>query len=198
MYATQEEVIAALTALTPDECRQLDYSARRLAFATIYATGPALFSETVERALDLRRQWCPAQMPFTQFLRNTMASISNNDRKSFQGRNISNVSDLAAADDGEDLDHDALLSTLTELPKNSVTDALEQAEEDAAMQRDYDAVYALFCNDEAVWNILDAQEQGLVGGAIKKHCGLDDDSYNAARKRLNRGVAKLKGQRIKQ
>lgn len=200
MYATQEEVIAALTALTPDETRLLDYSAKRLAFGTIYASGPALFSETIDRTLDLRRQWCPAQMPFVQFMRNAMASISSNDRTSFYGRKVSNISALAAADsdDGEDVDHDALLSTLGDVPENSTTDVLIKAEEDAALLRDYDALYAFFGDDEEIWNILDCMEQGLVGAAIKAHCGLDDHSYDAARKRLKRGAAKLKGQGIKQ
>jgi hypothetical protein len=196
IYATQDEVIAALTALTADERRLLDYSARRLAFATIYATGPALFSEAIDRALELRRQWCPTQMPFVQFMRNTMASISNNDRTSFYGGHVSNVSALAAGDD--EVDQDALLTSFSEPPKNSVTDVLEKAEEEAATLRDYDALYAFFSDDEEVWNILDAMEQGLIGAAIKEHCKLDGDRYNAARKRLNRGAAKLKSQRIKQ
>lgn len=198
MYATQEEVIAALTALTPNETRLLDYSAKRLAFGTIYASGPALFSEAVDRVLDLRRQWCPAQVQFVKFMRNVMASLSSNDRKSFYGQKVSNISALAAADDDEDVDHDALLSTLGEVPENSTTDVLIKAEEDAALLRDYDAVYAYFSDDEEIWNILDCMEQGLIGADIKKHCGLDDHSYDAARKRLKRGAAKLKGQGIKQ
>lgn len=198
MYATQEEVIAALTALTPSETRLLDYSAKRLAFGTIYASGPALFSEAVDRALDLRRQWCHAQMPFVQFMRNVMASLSSNDRKSFYGRKVSNISALVAADDDEDVDHDALLSTLGEVPENSTTDVLIKAEEDAALLRDYDALYAYFGDDEEIWNILDCMEQGLAGADIKKQCGLDDHRYDAARKRLKRGAAKLKGQGIRQ
>ena len=198
MYATQEEVIAALTALTPDEIRLLDYRAKRLAFGTIYATGPALFSETVDRTLHLQRQWCPAQVPFVEFISNVMASISSNDRTSFHARKITNVSAMAAAGDDDEIDHDALLDTLGELPKNSVTDVLIKAEEAEAVLRDYDALYTFFSDDEEIWNILDGIEQGLSGAAIKAHCRLDDHSYDAARKRLKRGAAKLKGQRIKQ
>lgn len=198
MYATQEEVIAALTALTPDERRLLDYSARRLAFGTIYATGPAIFSEAIDRALDMRRQWSPAQISFVQFMRNVMGSISNNDRTSFHSQKISNISAMASAGSEDEVDHDAMLDTVGELPENSVTDVLIQSEENAALLRDYDSLYAFFSDDEEIWNILDCMEQGLVGAAIKERCELDDHSYDAARKRLKRGAAKLKCQRIKQ
>lgn len=193
IFATQDEVFVALAGLTPDECRQLDYQARRLAFGTIYATGQALFGEAVERAVDSRRRWCPARMPFMTFMRNSMGSIASNDRKSFHSQHIANVSALAAA--GDEVDDDAFLSSFGALPRNSVEDILEQAEEDAATLRDYDALYGHFGDDEEVWNILDAIERGLAGVAIKKHCQLDDAQYLAARKRLNRGAAKLKSQR---
>jgi hypothetical protein len=196
-YATQDAVIEALSALTPDECRQLDYQARRLAFGTIYATGQALFSEAIERALDLRRKWCPAEKPFTVFLRNTMGSIASNDRKGFHAQRISNVSALASGED--DVDDDAFLSTRgDELPKNSVMDVLEEAEEHAAILRDYDSLFAHFARDDAVCAILVATELELVGSEIKDYCELDDAEYLAARKRLNRGVAKLKSQRTEQ
>lgn len=196
-YATQDKVIEALSALTQDEFRQLDHKARRLAFGTIYATGQALFSEAVERALDLRRQWCPAQMPFSTFMLNTMGSIASNDRKGFHAQHIANVSALAGGDD--DVDDDAFLSTRGDkLPKNSVLDVLEEAEEHAAMLRDYDALFAHFARDDAVCAILVATELELTGSAIKDYCELDDAEYLAARKRLNRGVAKLKSQRTEQ
>jgi hypothetical protein len=193
IYATQEEVLEALAALTADECRLLDYQARRLAFGTIYATGQALFGEAVERAVELRRKWCPLRMSFVTFMRNSMGSIASNDRTSFHAKHITNVSALAAGDD--DVDDDAFLSSFGELPRNSVEDMLVQAEEQAAMLRDYDALFEYFSDDEEVWNILDAIERGMVGTAIKEHCKLDDAQYAAARKRLNRGAAKLKSQR---
>ena len=196
-YATQDEVIEALSALTQDECRQLDYQARRLAFGTIYATGQALFSEAVERALDLRRRWCPELMPFLTFIRNTMGSIASNDRKGFHAQRIANVSALASGED--EVDDDAFLSTRADdLPKNSVLDVLEDAEEHAAILRDYDSLFAHFARDDAVCAILVATELGLAGSEIKDYCELDDAGYLAARKRLNRGVAKLKSQRTEQ
>lgn len=197
MYATQEEVMAALAALTPDECRLLDYSAKRLAFGTIYATGPALFSEAIDRALGLRRQWHPSQT-FVQFMRSTMGSVANNDRTSFHSRKVSNISALVAVGNDDEVDHDAMIDTLGGLPENSVTDILIKAEEDEALLRDYNALYSFFSDDEEIWNILDCMEQGLAGAAIKEYCKLDDRSYDAARKRLKRGAAKLKSQRIKQ
>jgi hypothetical protein len=193
-YATQDDVIEALSALTQDECRLLDYKARRLAFGTIYATGQALFSEAVERALDLRRRWCPALMPFSTFMLNTIGSIASNDRKGFHAQRIANVSALAGGED--DVDDDAFLSTRGgELPKNSVLDVLEEAEECAAMLRDYDSLFAHFARDDAVCAILVATELELIGSEIKDYCELDDAEYLAARKRLNRGMAKLKSQR---
>jgi len=139
VHATQDEVFEALASLTPDECRQLDFQAKRLAFGTIYATGQALFSEAVERAIELRRKWYPSCMPFMQFMRNSMGSISSNDRTSFQSKHIANVSALATADD--EVDDDEFLSSIGSLPQNSVVDEFEKAEEHAAMLRDYDALY---------------------------------------------------------
>lgn len=192
-FATQEEVFAALVSLTPDELRQLDYMARKRAFGTIYATGQAIFGEAVERALDLRRKWYPAQKSFMRFLINTMGSLSSNDRKGFHNKNIANVSALATGDD--EVDVDAFLSSIDTLTVNSVEDELVRAEEKAALLRDYDALFAHFADDEEVWTILVAMEQGLIGIAIKEYCNLSDTQYVAARKRLNRGVAKLKSQR---
>ena len=192
-YASQDEVMEALAGLSPDEYRLLDYQARRLSFGTIYATGQALFSEAVERALDLRRRWCPALMPFTTFMRNSMGSIASNERKGFHAQHIANVSALATGD--EDVDDDAFLSSRGVLPKNSIEDLLEEAEEHAAMLRDYDALFAYFADDEEVWMILVAMEQELVGAQIKEYCKLHDDQYLAARKRLKRGATKLKSQR---
>lgn len=192
-FATQDEVFEALNALTPDECRLLDYRAKKLAFGTIYATGPALFSEAVGRAIELRRKWYPSRMTFLTFMSNSIASIASNDRKGFHAQNIANASTLAGSD--EEVDDDEFLSSLGTIPENSVVDVLEQAEEHAAMLRDYDALYAYFSDDEEAWDMLGAIEQGLIGAAIKEHCKLDDAKYAAARKRLNRGVAKLKSQR---
>lgn len=193
IYATQDEVFEALAGLTPDECRQLDYQGRRLAFGTIYATGQALFSEAVARAVDLRRRWCPSSISFMTFLRNSMGSIASNDRKGFHAKHIANVSALAVGND--EVDDDAFLSSFGTLPKNSIEDVLERAEEHAAMLRDYDALFAYFADDEEVWMILVAMEQELIGAEIKDYCKLDDAQYLAARKRLKRGAAKLKSQR---
>lgn len=192
-FATHDEVCVALASLTPDELRQLDYMARKRAFGTIYATGQAIFGEAVERALDLRRKWYPSQSSFMMFLLNTMGSLSSNDRKGFHSKKIANVSALAAVDD--EVDDDAFLSSFGTLPTNSVEDELIRAEEQAALLRDYDALIDYFSDDDEVWMILVAIELELVGAAIKEYCNLSDTKYVAARKRLNRGVAKLKSQR---
>jgi hypothetical protein len=191
-FATQEQVFVALASLTPDELRLLDYHANRLAFGTIYATGMALFGEAVDRASDLRRKWYPECMPFMTFMRNTMASIASNDRKGFHATRVANVSALTSIED--EVEDDTFLSSLQGIPKNSVEDVLIAAEVHEAMLRDYDALYAYFGDDEEIWNILDAMERGLIGTAIKEHCKLNDAQYAAARKRLNRGAAKLKSQ----
>ncbi|GAB3464428.1 hypothetical protein GCM10027321_28270 [Massilia terrae] len=191
-HASQDEIFEAVATLSRDELRLIDYWANKLAFGTVYADGMALFDEAIERALDGRRKWDPAKMSFVEFVRNTMASLSNNDRTGHHARTIANVSALVGDVDVSD---DEFLSAVSPLPKNSVEDTLLAQEEREALLRDYDALYAHFSDDEEVFFILGAMEQGLIGSKIKAHCNLSDKQYVAARKRLDRGVAKLKAKR---
>ena len=191
-HASQDAIFEALAGLSKDNFRLIDYWANKLAFGTVYADGMALFDEAVERALDGRRKWDPAKVQFMEFLRNTMASLSNNDRTGHHARTIANVSALVG---DQDVPDDEFLSAVSPLPKNSVEDTLIAQEEREALLRDYDALYAYFSDDEEVFFILEAMEQGLIGSKIKAHCGLGDKEYVAARKRLDRGVMKLKAKR---
>jgi hypothetical protein len=194
-HATRDQIDKAVADLSDEDIRYLHFQATKLAFGTIYGTGEALFGEAILRMAELSRKWYPAKLSFVKTVRNTMASLSSNDRTGFNAKHISNVSALSSSDDALDASDDEFLTVLSNERTPALDQLLIEREDREAVLRDYDQVHEFFKRDAEVWAILHAIEEGCLGAAIQAHCQLDDAKYLAARKRLQRGKMKLKSQR---
>lgn len=202
--ATVDEVLAAMEELSERTLTVLHQRALRYMFGTRYQDPKELLNEACLSVIEGAkegvggRKW-PVEVPFEAFLTNAMRGIASNERNRLSTRQLVLAVDLVGAED--DADTSALLESLqNEEGKEkqrglAVDKQLIAAEERAELLRQYDALYDWFKDDSEVAMILMAKEDGLRGAEIQAECDMTKAQYEAALKRLNRGVAKMQARR---
>lgn len=196
--ATLDEVYEAMEALGDDEQAALCARATNMIYGTRYRDPVDLVRDAMLSAIEAASQqgakgrvW-PKAVPFMAFITQAMRGIASNSRTSAVGKAEVLAVELVGAEDGDSDDAMAAASAAT---TPGVDQQLMDAADAAELLRQRDELFAEFSSDDEITMILMAMEDGLRGEDIRQAADLDQTTYESARKRLRRGVAKLQAKR---
>jgi DNA-directed RNA polymerase specialized sigma24 family protein len=183
--ATEDEVRALLLALDDDALHRLELSAARYRRMLPRQDVEELVNETLRRALDGDRKW-PKDVPFIAFLLESMRSIAWEFRK--QNRREIPASQVGPPDsDNEESD-----GYLERQPAE-----VGDPDDAARLALFVDEVERMFGDDDDVMAVIIGRVEGLSAAETRERFDLTPTAFEAAQKRLRRGVlaGKLDGWR---
>lgn len=196
--ATLDELVEAITALSPAERRRLWRQGHALSHGSEFHDGKELLSEAVKRALigtsgdrqegERGRPW-PRCVNIVAFLHECMKSIANGSRKSAK-QTADRRATALTSDDGEANPELAEAERYQPSVEDELIDREEQQRRQATAEADVAAIRALFSPGDVVHDILDGEEMGLSADEIREIADLSPTQYASARKKLRRTVDK--------
>jgi hypothetical protein len=196
--AILDEVYDAIEALEDGDYGLLYARAANMIYGTRYRDPKDLVHDAMLSAVDgatpesgKGRVW-PTAVPFMAFLTTGMKGIASNSRTSLAGKSEVLATELVSADGG---DADEAMSAASAAATPGVDQELMDAADAAELLRQRDELFAEFSADDEITMILMAMEDGLRGKDIRVAADLEQTTYETARKRLRRGVAKLQAKR---
>jgi RNA polymerase sigma-70 factor (ECF subfamily) len=170
-HAAPEEVAMAFAALGAADYVRLGRAARLRGRGLPELDWRDLLQEAVERALSGSRRW-PADVPFMAFLLETIRSIAS---EAWRRRNVSRLDLRDAANE------DSLLSFADDAP----------SPDRAVVARDLvRRLHELFGDDPSARIILDGLAEGLTPAEIQARAGFSPTTYDSARRRMRRLIAR--------
>lgn len=172
-----DDITEALELLSPTERARLQRIAQ--SFARIMGIEwEDLYGEALTRALEGRRN-CPADVHPIAFIVNVMKGMKSDDFRAGKRRQNKGFEEISQGD-------------LLELHANDTAPSPEEAliarETDAEWIESYDRLFESFEGDDEIQLILLGMKDGLEGKALREEIGLDETTYNSARRRLRRKV----------
>lgn len=197
--ATLEDVYEAIEALGDDDYAALYARAANMIYGTRYRAPVDLVHDAMLSAIEgatprsARGRVWPKAVPFIAFITAAMKGIASNSRTSSAGRAEVLAVELVGAEDG---DSDEAMAAATAASTPGVDQELMDSADVAELIRQRDELFAEFSSDAEITMILMAMEDGLRGEDIRRAADMDQATYETARKRLRRGVAKLQAKRI--
>jgi hypothetical protein len=186
-YATQRQAKTELDKLTHEEHALLRQKAKNYLSGTIYTEPADLLHEAFYRCLAARRQW-PLHIDFISFIVNSMKSIASADRGSFPAKSIKSANTFEGS-----LGSDAISMLGPKHP--SPEDLIIQQENLDAVIAMQDKLKIYFIGDPTARMIIDGWIVGYTSEELKKHHGMSDKKYNAARQRVYRKLEEDKTRR---
>ena len=196
--ATLDEVYDAIEAFGDGDFGLLYARATNMIYGARYRDPKDLVHDAMLSAIDgatsgsgKGRGW-PTAVPFMAFLTKCMKGIASNSRTSLAGKAEVLATELVSADGG---DADEAMSAASAAASPGVDQELMDAADAAELLRQRDELFAEFSADDEITMILMAMEDGLRGEDIRVAAELDRTTYETARKRLRRGVAKFQAKR---
>ncbi|MDE3063846.1 MAG: hypothetical protein KGJ51_12395 [Acidobacteriota bacterium] len=197
--ATLEEVYEAIEALGDNDYAALYARAVNMLYGTRYRDPVDLVHDAMHSAIEgatpgsaRGRLWPKAVTPFIAFVTVAMKGIASNSRTSAAGRAEVLAVELVGAEGG---DSDAAMAAVTAASTSGVDQELMESADAAELLRQRDELFAEFSSDDEITMILMAMEDGLRGEDIRHAAGMDQTTYETARRRLRRGVAKFRAKR---
>ena len=196
--ATQDEIIQAIEALTPEDTERLEQVAKNRIVrigrrAANLRTEKDLFQEAVKRILEGQRKWCPQNLKFVPFLVGVLWSIAS-EWSGHRKRNIDSP-EYAAAESQitkEDEESNPLSPfAVLKAPTPNIEEQLVDAEIVADRKALADAIEKHFEQDENASYVLMGWQEGMDGPTIQKVFGFSDDNYRAIVRRIKRHSQKI-------
>ncbi len=166
MHLTQEEILAALAALSRLDWKRINRAASLLALKLANWTGPMLWSEAIWSALEGNRKW-PRHVAAIPFIVMAMRSHVTNARKKVQDFEFL---DASVAD-----------------PSVSPLEIIEQEETERQLRQKISVAFAHHPNAQAV---ALGRVDGLRGDALQAFTGLDGISFASASRAIKRELEK--------
>lgn len=193
--ATEDDVRAAIEALTEHDLLRLRAAGRSFLVGTEYQDGQELINEAVLRTMEGARgpdgrHWPKRRVPFVAYMIMTMLSIANGSRESHEMSMTDRLEGLALPDGTSD-DVLDLLGFATPSVEAEAIELEERAETVARAMGDADRIDALFANDQDVGWLVMCFKDGRSPAKARELAGFTSTQYETIRKRLRRGVAKL-------
>jgi hypothetical protein len=199
-HASPEEVAEAVAKLPRDALLRLKKRAELQIGGTEYTNPLELLGEAVKRAMvatdpnkrddERGRPWPMDRVELAAFLSMSIDSIADASRDSSQMSATERLEALAS----EERDVGAVLHSAGHSHADVVDQACEleaiQARQ-AAAKADADAIERHFAGDQAVLAIIEGEKEGLPARDVQAMFGLDEKTYDSARRRLRRQVDKL-------
>jgi DNA-directed RNA polymerase specialized sigma24 family protein len=171
-----DEARAAFGALSEDDLYRLERGARHLAAGTGFESLD-LLAEAIVRTLDGVRNY-PRNVGLVPYLFMVMKGISSHDRKK-QAR----LDQLGNEDEA-----DAGVVDPAEDPEKTLLKKME----DAAFQRTYDEIKAVFDGDDDALLALAGLEEGLKGAELRDSLGITQTEYDYLLRRIRKKVEKMR------
>lgn len=193
-YATDEEICEAVERLTEAELGRIHRAAQYVLFGTEYTDPQELLGEAVQRTLEGvgvkgGRHW-PKDVDFVAYLIMTMQSIAEGSSSSISQSRTAHLEVMAGHD------HDVELALAQE--GFSSPDVVEQAveleetnERHARAAVDVALIEAHFARDEEIQFLIMGDKDGLQPNEIRAISGMDQTTYDTARRRFRRGLNTL-------
>jgi hypothetical protein len=182
-YATDEEVVAAVQALTDVDGVRLakvaGFRARALAGLGLGLSADDLIQEAIKRTLKRRRRW-RKKVPFVMHLSKAIRSIASHAPDELKGGTV-----LTASEEDSDgrLDGIALVSQVTD------------PERAAAVAEQFARIEKKFADDAEVALVLEGLAAGMKGPEIQADLQITETQYETIMTRLRRGVDREQGWR---
>lgn len=189
-YGTVDDIRQAIERLTDAELVKIHHAAGIYLSGTHFTCTDDLLNEVVVRALkaavgERGRRW-PLNVEFVAFVIMTMKGLADDSRHAFTQTHFESA-DTVALEGGSSDDVFARAGmTHPDAPTLIVTAEDEQRAADELRRID-----KYFEGDsEVVW-IIEGRRDGLSANEIRKLSEMDEKQYEAARKRLRRGLQKI-------
>lgn len=149
----------------------------------LYADPSDLIHEALVRCLDGRRHW-DEKVPFTVFFSNVMRSIAHADRKSFQTRKFvsASVFEQEGLPDGLGWVADRV---------ESAEDRNIAIEREALGRKQLTELRKAFSEDWLALEIINSWGTGEQSTQITDRHGIEFNTFEAARKRVQRHIKKI-------
>lgn len=176
-HHSQDEVRQTLQALTAEELEQFRRIARYQLYRFAQLDPRDLVQEVAVRFLDMERKW-PRDEEFKAVFYNALRSVADE----YRGKEMSKLyrveADLATAADGAPVGLDGI--------------ALDgRTPERAAQAKELlTRAFAELKGDQDLEAVLVGRLEGLTAEEVKASFGLSDETYDAARKRFERWLAR--------
>lgn len=193
-YATAEEICEAVERLTVAEIGRIHRAAQYLIFGTEYTNPQELLNEAVQRTLEgvgvkEGRHW-PKKVDFVAYINMTMQSIANGSSSSITQSRTTRLEAIA----GHDGDVELALAQEGFSSPDVVEQALELEETNERQARaaaDAALIEAHFANDEEIQFLIMGDKDGMTPSEIRAVSGMDQTTYDTARRRFRRGLNAL-------
>lgn len=193
-YATAEEICEAVESLTEAELGRIHRAAQYALFGTEYTNPLELLGEAVQRTLEgvgvkEGRHW-PKNVDFVAYINMTMQSIANGSSSSITQSRTAYLETMA----GHHGDTELALAQEGFSSPDVVEQALELEETNERQARaaaDAALIEAHFANDEEIQFLIMGDKDGLKPNEIRAISGMDQTTYDTARRRFRRGLNTL-------
>lgn len=193
-YATAEEICEAVERLTEPEVGRIHRAAQYVLFGTEYTDPQELLNVAVERTLEgvgfkEGRHW-PKDVHFVAYLIKTMQSIAEGSSSSIAQLRTSRLESMA----GHDGDVELALAQEGFSSPDVVEQALELEEANERQARaaaDAALIEAHFVDDEEIQFLIMGDKDGMMPSEIRAVSGMDQTTYDTARRRFRRGLNTL-------
>lgn len=199
-HATPEEVSQAFNNLRPEDLVRLKKRAGLQIWGTEFKDPMELLGEAVLRAMIARdtnkqksergRPWPIERVEFPAFLSKSIDSIADASRESLYQTETDRLEALA----GEDGDVGTVLHGAGFSTPDIVDQAIELEEiqaRQAAAKADADLIEKHFTGNQAVLAVIEGEKEEMSPGEVQEMFGLDEKTYDSARRYLRRHVDKL-------
>lgn len=193
-YATAEEICEAVERLTEAELGRIHRAAQYALFGTEYSNPLELLSEAVQRTLEGvgvkdGRHW-PKNVHFVAYIIKTMQSIAEGSSSSITKSRTEYLETMA----GHDGDAELALAQEGFSSPDVIEQALEieeTVERQARAAADAALIEAHFANDEEIQFLIMGDKDGMKPSEIRAVSGMDQTTYDTARRRFRRGLNTL-------
>lgn len=193
-YATAEEICEAVERLTEAELGRIQRAAHYALFGTEYTNPLELLGEAVQRTLEgvgvkEGRHW-PKNVDFVAYINMTMQSIANGSSSSITQSRTAYIETMA----GDHGDTELALAQEGFSSPDVVEQALELEETNerqASAAADAALIEAHFANEEEIQFLIMGDKDDLKPNEIRAISGMDQTTYDTARRRFRRGLNTL-------
>ena len=171
-FASPADVEQAIRGLRDEDWLRLEKAASYHVYRYSSINPKEVLAEAVSRMLGGERRW-PRDVNFNTYFRNVLRSVADELRNKEKERLGLGTTVLVAFDDGQDGPPDG-------------RDLVQQVEHQETIEQ----IWGLFSDDEQVQSLVLGAEEGMTAIEVQKEFNLSGAEYDAARKRLDRGLKK--------
>ncbi len=193
-FATAEEICEAVDGLTEAELGRIHRAAQYALFGTEYTDPDELLGEAVQRTLEgvgvkTGRHW-PKSVNFVAYLIKTIQSIADASHETISQSRTGHLETMG----GPDGDAEVALARQGFASPDVVEQAMEveeSAERQARAAADSALIEAHFATDNEIQFLIMGDKDDMTPKEIQTVAGMNQTTYDSARRRFRRGLNTL-------